>query len=76
MVVRKPSLISGEVSSAPSNAKVTAEAKQGSWNLLRTLKLLGSDEVEDSVPSFNLKVCLLNCNTTWFAVFMHFSQQT
>jgi len=52
--------MSGDVAQAGSNTK-TADARRGSWSLLKTLKLLASDDAEDcSNPTFKMKVCALS----------------
>lgn len=47
------------VFAAAGASKFTSEAKQSSWSLLKTWKLLASDDVEDhSHASFRIKVSL------------------
>jgi len=49
------------VFAANGASKLTSEAKQSSWSLLKTWKLLASDDVEDhSHASFRIKVGLWN----------------
>jgi len=49
------------VFAAVGDSKLTSEAKQSSWSLLKTWKLLASDDVEDhSHASFRIKVGLFD----------------